>query len=253
MKGLLESFPFPARSELPEGEIFSYGYQKNNFKELENEYNRKISQQASAIKNQYLAIEQIIINSFEYVQPSLKNRQTTSARFATIIRESSVLFEILSRMIYTNLFTVQKNTKLDITNFLSLDAFINLRDYVLFAPLLQQEFSTTDILQPFKSLELWDRNSLISGEYIPRWWKSYNKLKHDLLGFEKAATFENALLSLGAAYIIITRIWGNGVVGGRLEKPLSGNAVSTTFSYQSVPVSQLFIEDSDFKTISIFG
>jgi len=52
---------------------------------------------------------------------------------------------------------------------------------------------------------------------------------------------------------MICRIYGDGVVGGKLERPIFGNGFSTSFAHQVVPVSQLFIEDTDYKTVSIFG
>lgn len=194
-----------------------------------------------------------MINSFQYVHPTANNISTTSVRFASIIRESSNLFEIISRNVYNRLYIVPNSTDINIMNFLSLDAFFYLREGVLSAPTLQDEFSESDILKPFKTLETWDKNSLITKEHIPIWWKSYNKLKHDILGIQQYATFENALLSLGAIYLIISRIYGEGVVGGILKRPIFVNPLSSSYAQQLVPVSQLFIEETEFKVVSVFG
>lgn len=237
----IPSFPFPNRkTQITDKEIYSYGNVYIELEEKKRNYERKISSETSNIKNQYLYIEDELLRSFQYVQPTIKNLTTSSVRFATIIRESANLYEIISKSTYRQLFDILVNVKLDIFNFLTLDLFLQLSSKILDSPILYGEFNGTDILQPFKSLVTWDRNSPIRDIHIPGWWTSNNKVKHDVKGINDYATLENALLSVGALYIIINRIYGEGVVGGILTNPKS---ISNTIQ-QLVPVSKLFIEET---------
>lgn len=248
----MKSFPFSERNTIPEKDIYAYNQELVLYEDLMRQYNKKISKEATTIKNQFMFIEQEMLNSFQYVHPTVTNIQTTSVIFATIIRESSNLFEIIARDLYAKLFTYSNDYNINIKNFLTLDIFLNLSESTLSSPTLQDEFSESNLLQPFKSLLNWDRNSEISSNHIPQWWTAYNKLKHDVDGFNYA-TFENALLSLGAIYLTIGRVYGEGVVSGILEKPLYANAIGSGYAQQLVPVSRLFIEETEFKTIGVFG
>ncbi|MWC27168.1 hypothetical protein [Paenibacillus sp. MMS18-CY102] len=164
----IKSYPLPTRNNIPDKEIFAYGQELLNIEDQQQNYLRKISREVIGIKNQYLSIEQQMLNSFEFVNPILSNIKTTSVRFATIIREASNLFEIISRDLYTKLF-VKSTGIIDIQNFLSPDTFINLREGILSSPALQDEFNNSNILQPFKLLETWDKNSEIKPNNIPKW------------------------------------------------------------------------------------
>ncbi|SDX81674.1 hypothetical protein [Paenibacillus sp. CF384] len=235
------SFPFPSRNaQNTEKKIYVHGQSYDTFEEQLLSYRRKVSSEASSIKNQYLYLEDEMIKSFQYVDPTITNLPTTSVRFATIIRECSNLFEIIARSIYKQLFDINSNYQLNIFNFLSLDAFLHLRDVCLDSPSLEGEFAGHDILQPYKSLDGWDRNSSVTEEHVPQWWKAYNKVKHDINGITSHGTFANALQAVGAINIIINRVYGSGVVGGTLIKPTNdGNS-----NQLLVPVSKLFIDDT---------
>lgn len=247
----LPSVPFPKRNEnYSDKDIFLYGYFFSTFEDYELGYQRKISIEASNFKNQYLSIEEEMIKSFQYVHPTVLNLQTTSARFATIIRETSNLYEILSRSIYQKLFIVPKKAVIHINNLLALESYLDFSKGVLNSPLLYSEFYKTDILHPYKSLVHWDRNSEIRNIHIPQWWNAYNKLKHDLNGI-RSATLENALLSLGAAYLLINRVFGDGVVGGILYRPIRVSSLTTNLIEQQVPVSKLFIEDTRMFSVGL--
>ncbi|OMD40696.1 hypothetical protein [Paenibacillus odorifer] len=67
------------------------------------------------------------------------------------------------------------------------------------------------------------------------------------------ATFENALLSLGAIHLTMGRVYCEGVVGEILEKPLYANGIGSGYAKQLVPVSGLNIEETEFKTVRVIG
>jgi hypothetical protein len=238
---MTQSFPFPnLRSNLIMKEVYTYNNHYESFDELLSEYSRKISSDALSIRNQYLYIEEELFRSFQFVQPINANLNTTSVRFASIIREAANLFEIISRTTYQKLFEISQDSNLNIHNFLSLDYFLSLSEAILDSPTLETEFKDHGILQPFKSLESWDKQSAISPEHVPTWWKAYNKLKHDIEGINEFASMENSILAVGALYLIISRIYGEGVVGGILRKPLEDGGSRQYL----VPVSKLFVEDA---------
>ncbi|MFW5891526.1 MAG: hypothetical protein ACOCUI_04840 [bacterium] len=244
----VEAYPFPNRKTgLKKKEIYSYNNKYINLKEKNKKYEKKISSETSNIKNQYLYIENELLRSFQYVQPTIKNKYTSSVRFASIIRESANLYEIISESLYRKIYDIKVTDRLNIYNYLSLDCFLDLSNKVLYSPVLYGEFDGDDILLPYKSLENWDKNSKIESNNIPKWWKSYNKVKHDINGINDYATLENAILAVGAIYVIINRIYGEGVVGGILKKPKGKNG----YIQLIVPVSKLFIEE--IKIVASFG
>jgi hypothetical protein len=242
---VIPSFPFPERNDkYNDVDIFSHKHICNTFEEYNHEYQRKISAEAISIRNQYFSIEEEMINSFQYVLPIKKNLSTTSVRFATIIRESSNLFEILARTTYIKLYKISAKPNIKIKNFLTIDYYLDLSTGFLESPMLQSEFKDSHIFQPFKSLEIWDKNSEISDSHIPSWWSACNKIKHSINGLNDNATFENALLSLGAAYLTISRVFGYGLVGGVLYKPERVSQLNTNLIVQALPVSKLYIENT---------
>ena len=227
MRRQIPSFPFPnLKSQIENKQIFNYANDYTDWVEKNRNYERKISSATSNIKNQYLYIEDELLRSFQYVQPTTRNLNTSSVRFASIIRESANLYEIISKSVYRQIFDIQERDTININNFLSLDFFLDLGTRVLYSPILYGEFNGSDILQPFKSLVSWNKNSPIVDTHIPKWWTAYNKVKHDINGINDFATLENALSSLGALYIIIDRVYGEGVIGGILKKPISKNNFS---------------------------
>lgn len=249
---MIPSYPLPERhTNIANDDVFSYGVKCYTYEQYQKQFLRKISSDASRIKNQYLSIEGELLKAFQYVHPSVKNLSTTSVRFATIIRESANLFEIMARTTYFKLFAVAQNEKINIKHFLSLETFLDLSKSTLNAPTIQSDFENTDLLQPFKALEKWNRNSAVLDVHIPRWWTAYNKLKHDINGIEQYATFENALLSIGAVYLTIDRIFGIGVVGGILHKPEKVGSLTTNLIEQHVPVSALFVENTMMYSVGL--
>lgn len=88
-------------------------------------------------------------------------------------------------------------------------------------------------------------------EHIPGWWSSYNKLKHDVRGINEYATLKHAVLSIAAAYIMINRIYGDGVISGVLYKPELADDPSIYIIQQTIPVSRLFIEETHKVRIKI--
>lgn len=247
----LSCFPYPNRnSKYTDKEIFSYKNKYTEFEELKKEYERKVSSETSNIKNQYLYIEEELMRSFQYVQPNKKNLTTSSVGFASIIREASNLYEILAKSVYCKYYKVNEDYDLNIYNYLSLDSFLDLSNEILDSPILYAEFNGTNILQPFKSLTSWDKNSSIKAEHIPDWWNSYNSIKHNVNGITECATLKNALLSVGAVYLLINRIYGEGVVSGVLRAYRKSSSLPEQLL---VPVSKLFIEETELVSVAVWG
>lgn len=169
---------------------------------LLNTYKRITGTQLMSLKLQYIAIENILLESFNYVTPIAENIQTSSAKFATIIRESCNLFEHISRLIYSYIFNF--NGHLNIYNYLSLEKYLKFNSYDYISPSLQSiNERFPDVLMPFLELNGWDKNSEISRTKIPTWWLAYNNIKHSTESSLNDATLYNSIRSLTAAYIFL--------------------------------------------------
>lgn len=237
----LPAYPFPARNMNFTDEQIFYVKTKNVNK-IEQYYNRIISPEAVTIANQYFSIEKFLMEAFQYVLPIAKNADTCSVRFATIIREAANLFEILTRKIYSQVFVVNGNVKLNIFNFLSLDAVINFSNEDLLSPVLETYLGNGKMIDPFHELKSWNRNEALNSNHIPTWWTAYNKIKHDTNSIPDYATLHSSILSVSAIFILIKKIYGDGLISGMLTK-ISGAAKEKMYGIQ-LKQSELFAGDS---------
>ncbi|MCP1135240.1 hypothetical protein NKT34_18225 [Paenibacillus polysaccharolyticus] len=89
-----------------------------------------MSDYVKRLRSQYLLIERELIKTFEYVEPNIGNYETISIRFASIIRESCNLFELVCKEIYYKLFEYKK--RLNIKDFLELDKYLYFKEMVVY-------------------------------------------------------------------------------------------------------------------------
>lgn len=214
-------FPYP-RSLVADEDIFFDPAKADDQVVAQKFYQRKISKNAKIYKSQYISIEDTLIRAFQFVSPAKANAQTFSVEFASIIKESANLYELISKNIYTQLYTCtnEQIKNLKIKNYLSLDVYLNFSHRTLDSLLFFDRFNqSVEIYHPFNAISAWDRNSQIQDTHIPRWWTAYNKLKHTGESLELYATLENAITALGAIFIVINTVYGPGVVYGALLEP----------------------------------
>ena len=238
------SYPFPSRNQQnSDHDCYYVEPAKTDFNEIEKMFNRKISETAISLKLQYFSIEKELLDSFHFVSPTAQNLQTSSVKFATIIREASTLYEQISRIIYECFFTGYGN--INIFNYLSLEKYLKLNDIVLVSPILEEVAKNTNILKPFISVSNWNQGSKVQNNHIPGWWTGYNKLKHSPADIPNFATLENAIQSLLASYLIITSYLGSGVVSGYLMKPEKDDKNQILHRQLSIKQSELFLDSSN--------
>lgn len=240
-KTMANRISLPPRNEkFSDNECFYVEPILNNFAELQKAYDRKVSQEANNLRLQYFSIEHELINSFKYVNPVTSNLNTSSVKFASIIRESANLFEQVSRIIYERLF--KEYGRINIFNYLTLEKFLKFNDLKFHCPSLTIIASENlKLLRPFDSLDGWNGQDKLEIVNIPNWWTAYNEIKHSPDALTEYSTLENSIQSLLASYIIINRYLGPGVISGSLLKPenISGQIIQ-----RQIPVerSKLFIE-----------
>ena len=231
MSKKIAHFPFPRKStQIAPHEIYYDSTKKEDYNYIDYCYKKNTSKSSIAIANQFFSIENILINAFQYVLPVERNANTSSVKFATIIRESCNLFEIISRRLYIQFFDLSTTEKLDIYNFLSLDFFLNYSSTELKAPILESFHDSGGKIEPYQSLKNWNRNEPLKPEHIPKWWTAYNKIKHDIDSLGEHATLENAIYSLSALFILIKIVYGDGLICGFLRK--KENASPNTILFQ---------------------
>lgn len=235
------SYPFPTRNEsYSENNCYYIKPDFQNFEEANKVYLRKLSQESINIKLQYFSVEKELLNSFQFVNPVEQNLKTSSVKFATMIRESSSLFEQISRIIYQRLFKDFEG--INIYNYLSLDKFLKFNSLNFSCPTLKNISDTNDdLLRPFKCISSWNGESKLENKHIPIWWNAFNKIKHSPNELTEFSTLENAIQSLLASYIIITKYLGSGVVSGDLSVP-EKNSNEIIHRQLRVEQSELFFD-----------
>ncbi len=250
-KSQISSF-FPERNELfSENDYYYIAPDFTNFEELSKDYSRKTTQEATNLKLQYFSIEKELLNSFLYVNPIFENLTTSSVKFASIIRESSNLYEQTSRIIYGKIF--KEYDRISIHNYLTLDKFLNLNNFDFISPLLKdipQIKEGEGLLNPFLSLSSWNRESKIESKHVPEWWKAYIKVKHSPNEITKYANLKNAIQSLLASYILINKYLGPGVLSSDLIKPDLAPNGTIILAHIPIKQSKLFIAEDGLKGFS---
>ena len=237
-------------SDFKDEEIFCTRDPNKPFELACQHYHRKISTDAYIIKLQYLSIEADMQHAFQYVLPIMKNIDTVSIKFATIIKESATLFEQVLLNVYHKAF-IESTRRLTIKDLLLTDKILVFSREELKSPILDGEFHNSPVLNPFQEMLTWDGNPTTIDQHIPKWWSAYNKIKHTTKGVIDLATLENAIRSLGAAFIIINIVYGAGVVGGVLSRP---EKLPTTgkniYSFHHVEISKLFVNEEGTFALS---
>jgi len=109
--------------------------------------------------------------------------------------------------------------QLDIYNFLSLENFLDLSKEELRSPLLETYLENNRKIEPFESLKSWNKKEKLNPNHIPRWWTAYNKIKHDTKSIMEYANLNNAIYSMAGLFILIRKIYGEGLICGYLRKP----------------------------------
>ena len=139
----------------------------------------------------YRAIENRMLNIFNYVTPEESNRNTHSFEFSSILRDiGSIFTSTLSRLIKNSKRDYQEN----IYGYLKFieSFFPNIKDFPI------------DINFKVKTIIPLEKGS----KNLPEWWHAYNDIKHDELIHYKKGNLENALKALAALkllHVIITQ------------------------------------------------
>ena len=234
----IESFPFPARNPAFTDDMIFYIKNESDDK-LHYYYNKSVSSDAVTIANQFFLIEEMLLDSFQFVSPIKRNSDTCSVKFATIVRESSNLFEIICRKLYSQTYLIDSSKNITVYNFLTLDALLNLTAEKVRAPLLESYLTNGEKIEPFGSLNSWSREEKIKDENIPSWWTAYNKIKHDTESVNQYATLNNAIYSTSAVFVLIRKVYGDGLISGFLRKP--HDTEPGEISLYQIKTSNLFI------------
>lgn len=209
------------RTQTAEEDVFFTDFQTEDEMLIQKFYTRKISKEVTIFKAQYFSIEDVLLQSFQFVSPAKENTKTFSPKFASIIKEAANLYELISRYIFCQLYDCANNNRqLNIFNYLFLEKHLNLSATQLQSTAYYDRFDQSpEVYQPFTLLQTWDKQSQINDVHIPGWWTAYNKLKHTNDGLENYATLENAIAAIGGVFVILHVIYGHGVVYGMLLEP----------------------------------
>jgi len=156
----------------------------------------------------YKAIEEDMLRVAEYIPLETQQYDNVySFKLADIIMRSCSHIESLLKDVIRNqdlsdhqnqpkIIKSEKKRQLTIRDYIEIFS-----DYWNLAPVEITIRRNNDIKRPFeefKNLKLEDK--------IPKWWRAYNDLKHDFYSEVEKGTLENALLALGALFILNCKI-----------------------------------------------
>jgi hypothetical protein len=127
-------------------------------------------------------------------------------------------------------------------------SYLKLSEGNIISYIFNAAFQGDGILKPFKTLENWNHQTQPSKVNKPFWWDAYNSIKHDN-GIINKATLENAILALSALYITIKKVYGSGVISGRLLKPIDEKGKILN-QFIDIKISEIFYDEEGAIAIS---
>ena len=133
----------------------------------------------------YLTIEKDMCDTSQYIEPE-NQENTFSFAFYKIIILSCVEIETIFKTITKEITGTEKGNMADYKKdiLIKYPKIVNAKVFV-------DRWGKTIV--PFES---WDKGKLV-------WWESYSHLKHNRKNDFKEATYQNAVLCLGALYVLI--------------------------------------------------
>lgn len=138
----------------------------------------------------YLSIEEDFIKTNRYVEVDKRNFQTFSVEYVKLLQLIGSEFDVVSKEIcryygYSNKKNIYEYASIIIPNFTEICSqklMIKNNSSIIIGPL-----SDWTIQPEYKS---------------PKWWESYNKIKHDRVNKYDHASLENVLLGLASLYLV---------------------------------------------------
>ena len=161
---------------------------------LEDNYNGEpwFSDIQKYIEDRWHAIEFRLFQTFRYVQPHPRNRDTFSYEFASILRDcGSVFASTLAEFVKNTNTTIGKDPGIkEFCQFLKAD-IPNISFYgVRLIPLTLENYT----LRPYYSL--------VKARPESKWWDGYNSVKHGEMGHYDKGNLGNVINAMGAVAIL---------------------------------------------------
>ena len=138
----------------------------------------------------YLVIEEDFVKTHRYVELDENNFTTFSVEYTKLLKSIGSEFDVVSK---------------EICKFYGHDNKNKIYEY---APIIIRNF--TDLCD--QRLEIKDNNSIVveplkdwrvqPQHKSPKWWTSYNKIKHDRVNNYAQASLENVLLGLASLFLV---------------------------------------------------
>lgn len=149
----------------------------------------------------YLSIEKMFINTIQFVSPSKENEKTYSDEFTKIIllscSEIDSILKLLCKLNKINLKEKEFNMK-NYSKMLEKDKTIKNESYgPQYVSTINESFLA---VTPFENI-----NSNIKYAGLD-WWEDYQYLKHNRMENAKKGNLKNALCSVSAHYILMTKL-----------------------------------------------
>lgn len=164
-------------------------------------------------------IEDEFIRTFKYVDLTENNFNTNSSKFLKLILQIGSEVDICLNL-YCNMFKKGNYKSIKQYSKVLVDKDFEFKEEKILIKNYDMEF------QPWEGLFIQPINV--------KWWKIYNKIKHNRTGYltingitKKTylyATLENVLISLGALYIVLMNIFSK-IKNNRDESPIPGSKI----------------------------
>ncbi len=138
------------------------------------------------LESRYRAIEKRVISTNDYVTPSYKNAETYSYVFASILRDIGSCFDSILR----ELITIE-----ELSYSKSIGGFLDfLKQYEPDLHFVELSLNRSGSIYPFRPQS--------QSDSTPKWWTSYNKVKHNEVRQEKRGCLRDVYTGLGALFVL---------------------------------------------------
>lgn len=135
----------------------------------------------------YLSLENDLMNTVNYVHPSVDNLKTFSSQYSKIILTCAIEFESISKNFVKHISSDNKTGNIGDIKQSLLKEFPNIHKNIV----SMQKYEIK--VEPFKE---WATNNKLT------WWDSYINIKHNRHKNFKEANLDNALHSLSALLVV---------------------------------------------------
>ena len=157
-----------------------------------------------------------------------------------LLENHVILYELICKMVFDQLFDYEADKyTLNIFNYLSLEYYLQINKEELRTAIFYNFLENGERIRPFSSIDNWKGDCELNSKNIPDWWNAYNCIKHDAKDINEYANLINAIYSLASVFLLIRKVYNDGLISGYLHVP--SNEPNVIDHMYPIKTSEVFI------------